>query len=137
MAEAAEAAEKARVAEAAETEVTEVEKVSDGTETEKVTDKQTEPLDDPFHGISDSDIARYSDQFDVPPPENDADASRLAERIRRWIIDGRPDPEDDGEEDSDGDRTNEIKEEDKPENKNDKPAKKRGMFGFLRRGKRK
>ncbi len=51
--------------------------------------------DDPFHGIADSDIAEYSDRFDVPPPENDKEAYGLAEKIRRWIADGRPDPGDD------------------------------------------
>lgn len=48
--------------------------------------------DDPFHGIADSDIAEYSDRFDIPPPENDREAYGLAEKIRRWIADGRPDP---------------------------------------------
>ncbi len=53
------------------------------------------PSDDPFHGIADSDIAEYSDRFDVPPPENDREAYGLAEKIRGWIADGRPDPGDD------------------------------------------
>lgn len=59
--------------------------------------------DDPFHGIADSDIAEYSDRFDVPPPENDGEAHVLAERIRRWIADGRPDPGDDYGSETDGD----------------------------------
>ncbi len=50
--------------------------------------------DDPFAGISDGDIAAYSDAFDVPPPDNDGDARRLAGKIRAWIKAGRPGPPD-------------------------------------------
>ncbi len=59
--------------------------------------------DDPFHGIADSDIAEYSDRFDVPPPENDREAYGLAEKIRGWIADGRPDPGDDDVSETDDD----------------------------------
>ena len=46
--------------------------------------------DDPFSGISDEDISAYSDMFDVPPPETDGEAHRLAGDIRTWIREGRP-----------------------------------------------
>ena len=46
--------------------------------------------DDPFDGISDDDIAIYSDMFDVPPPENGNDAVALATKIRTWISEDRP-----------------------------------------------
>ena len=130
------------------------------------TAKASPQHDDPFYGIEDSDIAVYSDKFDVPPPENDDEASDLARKIRKWIQDKRPDPVDDDIDDTHNDDNN-ITESDtvvddtpdtKPksqdstdtithhnddeksddtmqQNKNtDKPKKKRGMFGFLRRG---
>ena len=46
--------------------------------------------DDPFVGISDEDIFNYSDLFDIPPPENENDAARVAGNIRKWIRQGRP-----------------------------------------------
>ena len=46
--------------------------------------------DDPFSGISDEDISAYSDMFNVPPPETDGEAHRLAGDIRAWIKEGRP-----------------------------------------------
>ena len=109
------------------------------TNAEKTSNEQAESHNDPFYGINDDDIARYSDQFDVPPPENDADAGRLAERIRRWIRDGRPDKDDTVKDNDDGNADlSEVKnKESELENKDGKPAKKQGMFGFLRRGKRK
>ena len=46
--------------------------------------------DDPFAGIETEDINNYADLFDTPPPENDNEAKKLAEKIRKWISDGRP-----------------------------------------------
>jgi len=46
--------------------------------------------DDPFSGIETEDINNYADLFDTPPPENDIEAKKLAEKIRKWISDGRP-----------------------------------------------
>ena len=106
--------------------------------------------DDPFHGIADSDIAEYSDRFDVPPPESDREAYGLAEKIRRWIADGRPDPDDDygsetdgnGEEEEEDSRDydggagrngEEAGQEPERQDKNDTPKKKR-RFGFFRKG---
>jgi len=78
--------------------------------------------DDPFAGISDDDIAAYADLYDVPPPESDSDAKKMAKAIREWITKGRPDP---GEDDEDDDGVEEEKEE--------KPKKKRGLFGFFKK----
>ena len=86
--------------------------------------------DDPFDGISDDDIATYSDLFDVPPPENDHDAIQLGHKIREWIkhdryeISESPDEKNDKELESD-----DVQKHDKKE----KPKKKRGLFGFLKK----
>ena len=87
--------------------------------------------DDPFAGISDDEIATYSDLFDIPPPENDNDAVHLGNKIRQWIKDGKPKPgeskvKDDVEDEADDDE--EIQNHDKEE-----PKKKKGRFGFLKR----
>ena len=75
--------------------------------------------EDPFEGISDDDIANYSDLFDIPPPENDNEAIKLGNKIRNWIKRGRPEP---------------GKFEDEPEeDKKEKPKKKRGLFGFFKK----
>ena len=48
--------------------------------------------DDPFAGIATKDIEKYSDIYEVPPPENDKDARDLAAKIKKWISQGRPKP---------------------------------------------
>ena len=50
------------------------------------------PRSDPFEGIDTADIAAYSDLYDAAPPEDDRQASLLADRIKRWVSDGRPAP---------------------------------------------
>ena len=47
---------------------------------------------DPFEGIETDDINDYADLYDVPPPETDAQAKKLATQIKKWIQDGRPKP---------------------------------------------
>ena len=96
--------------------------------------------DDPFEGISDGDIADYSDLFDVPPPENDDEAIKLGNKIRDWIKHGRPDPTKTEDDDDDDDYSDEDDDDDdEPEveiqkhDKEEKPKKKRGMFGFFKR----
>ena len=85
--------------------------------------------DDPFSGISDEDISAYSNIFDVPPPETDGEARRLAGDIRAWIKEGRPeraappDPEPEPEP-----APPEPEPEPEPKSK-----KKRGLFGMFRR----
>ncbi len=67
--------------------------------------------------------------FDVPPPENDADAKKLGNKIRQWIKDGKPKPgesKDDVEDEPEDDE--EIQKPDKEE-----PKKKKGRFGFFKR----
>ena len=48
--------------------------------------------DDPFEGIETDDINTYADLYDVPPPETENDAKKLANQIKKWIQDGRPKP---------------------------------------------
>ncbi|MFQ5496378.1 MAG: signal recognition particle-docking protein FtsY, partial [Nitrosopumilus sp.] len=83
---------------------------------------------DPFDGIKDEDITTFSDLFDVPLPENDNDAFKLGNKIRQWIKDGRLEPGQSKDEDED-----EIKEEIHKQDKEEKPKKKRGMFGFFKK----
>ncbi|HSD05354.1 MAG TPA: signal recognition particle-docking protein FtsY, partial [Nitrosopumilaceae archaeon] len=49
--------------------------------------------DDPFANIATKDIEKYSKMYDVPPPETDKEAVELAAKIRKWISQGRPKPE--------------------------------------------
>ena len=55
---------------------------------------EPEPEDDadPFEGIETDDINNYADLYDVPLPETDNEAKKLANQIRKWIQDGRPKP---------------------------------------------
>ena len=87
-----------------------------------------EPIsDDPFYGIKDNEIAKYSDLFDIPPPESDAEAIKLGHKIRQWVKDGKPKP---GESKviSFNDEE-EIHKQDKEEESN----KKRGLFGRFKK----
>ncbi len=79
---------------------------------------ETSPTGDPFEGIDTDDIEKYSDWYDVPPPENDQQAIQLANKIRKWVSSGRPKP---GES---------VTKE--PEEESEKP-KKRSMFGRFRK----
>ena len=83
--------------------------------------------DDPFAGITTNDIEKYSDLYDVPPPETDDEARNLASKIKQWISNGRPKP------------TKEEKDvieeeiEEKEVSEDDKSKKKRSMFGWLKK----
>jgi len=81
---------------------------------------QVEDEEDPFAGIATKDIEKFSDLFDVPPPENDKEAKELAARIRKWISQGRPKTEEDAKEET-------MEQEDA------KPKKKRSLFGWGRK----
>ncbi len=102
----------------------------DDVEIKETSEPELEPeptSDDPFEGISDDDIATYSDLFDVPPPESDNDTIKLAKQIREWIKKGRPKP-------GESSVNDEIDDEDEDEQEEDQnPKKKRGRFGFLRK----
>ena len=63
--------------------------------------------------------------FDIPPPENDKEANRLANNIRQWIKDGRAKP---GEPSKAVDDEKDIPKQDKEEE-----PKKKGRFGFFRK----
>ena len=76
-------------------EETEAQQVTEETETkeeeieEETEEPQEEPKikeltsDDPFEGIDTDDIEKYSDWYDVPPPENDQEAIQLANKIKK------------------------------------------------------
>lgn len=87
--------------------------------------KEEADAEDPFEGIATKDIEKYSDLYDVPPPETDAEARNLASRIRKWISEGRPKPSEEKEE--------VIEEEPEDESKDEQPKKKRSMFGWLKK----
>ncbi len=100
---------------------------------------------DPFEGISEDDIAAYADLYDMPPPESDEDAQRAARRIKGWIGDGRPRPvRESGDNDTDptadqdayddrADATNTAAAGRDADGEKEKPKKKRGLFGFLKK----
>ncbi len=83
--------------------------------------------DDPFAGIATKDIEKYSDLYDVQPPESDDEARRLASKIKQWIYNGRPKP---AEEEKD---VTEEEIEEKEITEEEKPKKKRSMFGWLKK----
>ncbi len=72
---------------------------------------------DPFEGLNTKDINLYADLYDAPPPENDKQAQELSVKIRKWISDGRPKPDDKSNED------------DKKMKDSDTHKKKRSLFG--------
>lgn len=76
---------------------------------------------DPFSGIETKDIQKYSQLFDISPPENDTEARELASKIRAWILKGRPT--------SIGEASKKHQ-EDSLEQKDVKPKKKRSIFGW-------
>jgi fused signal recognition particle receptor len=76
--------------------------------------------EDPFAGISTKDIEKYSDLFDVPSPENDDQARKLASNIKKWISEGRPKKQE---------PQVELKTM-KEEMEDEKPKKKRSLFGW-------
>jgi fused signal recognition particle receptor len=94
------------------------EEVTKEPETKKEPEIKKPTSNDPFEGIDTNDIEKYSDWYDAPPPENDQEAIQLANKIKKWISNGRPKP---GESDA---KESEIESE--------KP-KKRSLFGRLRK----
>ena len=86
--------------------------------------------DDPFAGITTKDIEKYSDLYDVPPPESDEEARKLASKIKQWIANGRPKPTE--EKDVIEEETDEETEE-KEMSEDEKPKKKHSMFGWLKK----
>ncbi|VVC06236.1 Signal recognition particle receptor FtsY [uncultured archaeon] len=96
----------------------------------KVKEITREACEDPFSGVSTKDIEKYSELFDVPPPENDYDATELANKIRKWILDGRPKPLEITE-DTDEVETSKLK--DVKISKEEKSKKRRSMFGWMKK----
>lgn len=68
---------------------------TDSSDLKKPADAQLEPESstDPFEGIETADIDKYADLYDVPAPETDIQAKRLASDIREWILQGRLEPD--------------------------------------------
>ena len=95
----------------------------------KLESKQIEP-DDPFEGITDKDISKYSDLYDIAPPENDNEAIKLGNAIRQWIKQGRPKPGEEKKQESNQEETDSKHKQDKEE---EKSKKKRGVFGFFKK----
>jgi len=93
---------------------------------EIIIDKEREKQileEDQFAGISTKDIEKYSDLFDVPPPENDDQARKLASNIKKWISEGRPKKQEPQVE------LKTMKDEIE-EMGDEKPKKKRSLFGW-------
>jgi fused signal recognition particle receptor len=88
------------------------------TESEEIPEPEisTKNGDDPFKGIETNDIDNYADWYDMPPPQNDKEAKELSSKIRKWISDGRPKPDETIKNNS------ELKE-------SNNPKKKRSIFG--------
>ena len=86
---------------------------------------QVDYEDDPFAGIATKDIEKYSDLYDVPPPENDKDAKNLANKIKKWISQGRPKPDESAKE-----QVIEEIDEEIVGQEDAKPKKKRSLFGW-------
>ena len=82
--------------------------------------------DDPFAGIETKDIEKYSDLYDVPPPETDDEARKLAAKIRRWVSEGRP-------KSAKEDKKDVIEEEIDEVSEDEKPKKRRSMFGWMKK----
>ena len=92
--------------------------------------------DDPFAGIANEDISRYSELFDVRPPENDDEAKQLSKKIKDWIKTGKSTTMDDmngrSKDDEQEIQTMEDKNQ-KPDKEEQKTTKKRGRFGLFRK----
>jgi fused signal recognition particle receptor len=79
------------------------------------------------------------DLYDVPPPENDDEAFALAQKIKKWLENGRPKPGEQPREEkkkkneSKEDEESDIEMEEKKikEDKEEKPKKK--LFGWLKK----
>ncbi len=102
---------------------------------------EPEPIDmevssDPFEGISDDDISKYSELFNVIPPENDNDAIVLSKKIKEWIERGKPtnvNIHSEKFEDSIKEQHSSENNKTKPDKEENQTKKKRGRFGLFRK----
>ncbi|MDO8640408.1 MAG: signal recognition particle-docking protein FtsY, partial [Nitrosarchaeum sp.] len=108
----------------------------------KLEPKPDSSISDPFAGITDADIFKYSELYDIPPPENDDEAIQLGTKIRDWIKQGRPKSEESktdkktkfDEFDEHLSKKEEINDEKhKQDKEEEKSKKKRGVFGFFKK----
>lgn len=106
--------------------VPEASKVPSQTETDTAVHAETDAehaLEDPFEGIRDEDIRAYTELFDIPPPENNEQATMVGNHIRSWIKQGRPAKEAD----------HEAALPDPGHSHDQEPKKKKRMFGFFKK----
>ncbi|MGI0093590.1 MAG: signal recognition particle-docking protein FtsY, partial [Nitrosotalea sp.] len=96
-------------------------------------DSEQEISEDLFAGISTKDIEKYSDLFDVPPPENDGQARKLASDIRQWISAGRPKNKQKDELKTEYKYELKTEKETNEESNDEKPIKKRSLFGWMKK----
>src|SRR5579872_323722 len=99
-------------------------KIKQGVKTKPV--EEIPEDDDPFAGIETKDIEKYSNLYDVSPPDTDDEARKLAAKIRRWVSDGRP-------KSTKEDKKDVIEEEIDEVSEDEKPKKKRSMFGWIKK----
>ena len=73
--------------------------------------------------------------FDVPPPDNDDEAFKLGQKIRRWIKDGKPEPSTTTVATDEANKVDKEYEDEEEIHKHDKeePKKKKSRFGFFRK----
>jgi len=99
-------------------------KIKQGVKTKPV--EEIPEDDDPFAGIETKDIEKYSNLYDVSPPDTDDEARKLAAKIRRWVSDGRP-------KSTKEDKKDVIEEEIDEVSEDEKPKKKRSIFGWIKK----
>jgi fused signal recognition particle receptor len=74
--------------------------------------------------------------FEVTPPESDNEAKQLSKKIKEWINQGKPKPEDKTPQITENefdDLESKEDEEQKSDNEENKSKKKKGRFGFFRK----
>jgi len=103
--------------------------------TETPSYEESKSKTDPFEGISDEEISKYSKLFEISPPENDNEAKQLSSKIREWIRNGKPKPEETRKQitESKIELENKELEKQKPDKEEERSKKKRGRFGFFRK----
>ena len=71
--------------------------------------------------------------FDIPPPENDHDAVKLGNEIREWIKNDRIEPDQPEIIEKINDESEDTENDFQKHDKEEKPKKKRGLFGFFKK----
>ncbi|MFN3654508.1 MAG: signal recognition particle-docking protein FtsY, partial [Candidatus Nitrosotenuis sp.] len=87
---------------------------------------------DPFEGISDKDISLFAELYNIAPPESDDEAFAMAKKIREWMKQGRPKPNQKLEQQEPQEEPQEHKEEKEVKGGKEEKPKKR-LFGWLKK----